>query len=171
MTFKRKEKGKRVKTWLIIILCLVIGLPAAGILIVKFEGEKPKDEFHTAAEIWNDHNFFFIHVKKTDSMGEDGNFEGKIEIIESVDKALPDLLALKPDVLVITGDHSTPSVMKSHSWHPVPFLLWSAENALPDHQTTFGERACAQGGLGTFHATQTLPLALAHAGKINKYGA
>ena len=142
-----------------------------GMKIIPFEGETPKDEFAAAQKAWSEHNFFFIHVKKTDSMGEDGNFEGKVKVIESVDQALPDLLALKPDVLIITGDHSTPAKMKSHSWHPVPFLLWSPELGLPDAQTRFGERSCAVGGLGTFHATQTLPLALSHAGRLTKYGA
>jgi 2,3-bisphosphoglycerate-independent phosphoglycerate mutase len=121
--------------------------------------------------VWDDYDFLFIHIKKTDSMGEDGNFDGKVKVIESVDQALPLLLALEPDVLMITGDHSTPSRMRSHSWHPVPFLLWAPALGLEDQQTSFGERACALGGLGTFHATQTLPLGLAHAGKLNKFGA
>ncbi len=142
-----------------------------GMKVIEFEGETPMDEFDAAKSVWKDHNFFFIHIKKTDSMGEDGNFAGKVKIIESVDQALPQLLNLDPDVLIITGDHSTPSRMKSHSWHPVPFLLWAPELSLPDAQTQFGERYCALGGLGTFHATQTLPFALAHSGKLIKYGA
>ena len=142
-----------------------------GMDVIEFEGEYPKDEFAAVKKIWDDYNFVFIHVKKTDSMGEDGNFDGKVHIIESVDQALPDLLALKPDVLMITGDHSTPARMRSHSWHPVPFLLWSPALGMPDNQDHFGERACQLGGLGTFHATQTLPLALAHAGVLLKYGA
>jgi 2,3-bisphosphoglycerate-independent phosphoglycerate mutase len=142
-----------------------------GMDVIDFEGEHPEDEFKTTGKIWNDYDFFFIHIKKTDSMGEDGNFEGKVKIIEGVDKALPDLLALKPDVLMITGDHSTPARMRMHSWHPVPFLLWSPELGMPDHQTSFGERACAQGGLGIFPATDVMSLALAHAGRLNKYGA
>ena len=142
-----------------------------GMKVIEFDGDSPKDEFAAAKQVWEDHNFFFIHIKKTDSMGEDGNFEGKVKIIESVDQALPDLLALNPDVLIITGDHSTPARMKSHSWHPVPFLLWSPEFGMPDAQSIFGERFCAMGGLGTFHATQTLPLALGHAGKLIKFGA
>lgn len=104
-------------------------------------------------------------------MGEDGNFKGKAEIIESVDAALPKLLDLKPDVLIITGDHSTPARLKSHSWHPVPFLLWAPATHLPDNQTRFGERACAQSGLGTFPAFDSMSLALAHAGRLTKYGA
>ena len=142
-----------------------------GMDVIEFEGEYPEDEFAAAAKVWEDYDFLFIHIKKTDSMGEDGNFDGKVKVIESVDQALPLLLALEPDVLMITGDHSTPSRMRSHSWHPVPFLLWAPALGLEDQQTSFGERACALGGLGTFHATQTLPLGLAHAGKLNKFGA
>ena len=103
--------------------------------------------------------------------GEDGNFDGKVHIIESVDQALPKLLELEPDVLIITGDHSTPAKMKSHSWHPVPFLLWAPETVIPDRQTSFGERSCQAGGLGTSPALDTMSLALAHANRINKYGA
>ena len=142
-----------------------------GMDVIEFEGDTPKDEFAAAKEVWDDYDFFFIHIKKTDSMGEDGNFEGKAKIIESVDQALPDLLALKPDVIMITGDHSTPARMRSHSWHPVPFLLWAPALGMADTQAHFGERACALGGLGTIHATQTLPMALAHTGRLQKYGA
>jgi 2,3-bisphosphoglycerate-independent phosphoglycerate mutase len=142
-----------------------------GMDIIQFNGEYPADEFSAVAEHWDKYNFFFVHVKKTDSMGEDGNFDGKVKIIESVDQALPRLLELKPDVLVITGDHSTPAKLKSHSWHPVPWLLWAPESHMPDAQTRFGERACAQGGLGTFPATDTIPLMLGHALKLGKFGA
>lgn len=104
-------------------------------------------------------------------MGEDGNFEGKKDIIESVDRALPKLMHLKPDVLIITGDHSTPAKMRAHSWHPVPLLLWAPERGLPDKEVAFGERNCSQGGLGSFHATEIPALALAHAGRLKKFGA
>jgi 2,3-bisphosphoglycerate-independent phosphoglycerate mutase len=142
-----------------------------GMDVIEFAGEYPADEFAAVKTIWVDYDFFFVHIKKTDSMGEDGNFDGKVKIIESVDAALPALLDLKPDVLIITGDHATPALLKSHSWHPVPFLLWAPEAQLPDMQTRFGERFCAQGGLSTFPALQTMPLALGHAGRLNKYGA
>lgn len=142
-----------------------------GMDIIDFNGDTPEDEFTTVKSIWDKYDFFFIHIKKTDSTGEDGNFEGKVKVIETVDKALPKLLNLNPDVLIITGDHSTPSLLKSHSWHPVPFLLYAPETHIPDSQTEFGERACTQGGLGTFKALATLPLALAHAEKLIKFGA
>jgi 2,3-bisphosphoglycerate-independent phosphoglycerate mutase len=128
-------------------------------------------EFNAAKEHWNEHDFFFIHIKKTDSYGEDGNLEAKAKIIEEVDQALPVLLDLNPDVLIITGDHSTPSVLKSHSWHPVPFLLWAPKTHRTDFETVFTERNCARGGLGTFPAVETMSLALAHAGRLQKFGA
>ena len=142
-----------------------------GMDMIDFEGERPADEFNALKSIWQQYDFFFVHIKKTDSMGEDGNFEGKKEVIENVDQALEQLLALNPDVVIITGDHSTPAKMRSHSWHPVPLLLWAPERGLADNQEAFGERNCANGGLGTFHATEILPLALAHAGRLKKYGA
>jgi 2,3-bisphosphoglycerate-independent phosphoglycerate mutase len=142
-----------------------------GMDAIPFEGEYPEDEFAAAGKVWNEYDFFFIHIKKTDSMGEDGNFDGKVDIIEGVDRAIRKLLALKPDVLIITGDHSTPAVMKSHSWHPVPLLLWTNGIHMPDSQTHFGERACAQGGIGSIPATEVMLLALGHAGRIAKYGA
>ena len=142
-----------------------------GMDVSQFSGETPADEFAAVSAIWEDHDFVFIHVKKTDSMGEDGNFAGKMKVIESVDQALPALMGLKPDVVAITGDHSTPVPMRTHSWHPVPLLLWSAKNALPDEQTKFGESYCAKGGLGTLPATDLMPLLLAHAGRLEKFGA
>jgi 2,3-bisphosphoglycerate-independent phosphoglycerate mutase len=142
-----------------------------GMDIIDVEGDTPEDEFKAAAKVWDAYDFFFIHIKKTDSMGEDGNFDGKIKIIEGVDKALPDLLALSPDVLIITGDHSTPALLKSHSWHPVPLLFWAPATQMSDFETKFGERNCAKGGLGTFPSTDIMSLALAHAGRLAKYGA
>lgn len=143
----------------------------AGMDIVQFSGETPEDEFNALASAWEDYDFFFVHIKKTDSKGEDGDFTGKAQIIETLDAALPRLLDLKPDVLIITGDHSTPARLKTHSWHPVPFLLWAPATARPDDQVQFGERSCARGGFGTISALDTLPLALAHALRLNKFGA
>jgi len=142
-----------------------------GMNIVEFPGDRPEDEFAAVAKVWDEHDFFFVHIKKTDSKGEDGDFEGKVKIIEGVDTALPNLLDLEPDVLIITGDHSTPAIMKSHSWHPVPFLLWAPATIRPDDQTEFGERPCARGSLGRFPALDTIPLALAHAERLEKFGA
>ncbi|MEN8173102.1 MAG: 2,3-bisphosphoglycerate-independent phosphoglycerate mutase [Chloroflexota bacterium] len=142
-----------------------------GMDVIEFNGDSPADEFAALKNAWDDYDFFFVHIKKTDSKGEDGDFEGKAKIITSVDDALPALLDLNPDVLMITGDHSTPAVLRSHSWHPVPFLLWAPAAHLSDEQKTFGERACMSGGLGTFPAVEAMSLALAHAGRLTKYGA
>lgn len=133
--------------------------------------DTPADEFDRVAAAWDQYDFFFVHIKYTDSRGEDGDFEAKVKVIEQVDDALPRLLALKPDVLVITGDHSTPAKLKSHSWHPVPALLWAPATHLTDRAEAFGERECALGGLGTFPASELMSLALAHADRLNKYGA
>jgi 2,3-bisphosphoglycerate-independent phosphoglycerate mutase len=142
-----------------------------GMQVIDFYGEKPEDEFSALADVWQDHDFFFIHIKKTDSKGEDGDFDGKAKIIESVDQALPQLLDLKPEVLIITGDHSTPASLRTHSWHPVPFLLWAPASVRPDDQSSFGEKACGRGGLGNISSMDTIPLALAHAGRLEKFGA
>jgi 2,3-bisphosphoglycerate-independent phosphoglycerate mutase len=142
-----------------------------GMTVVDFAGETPEDEFQTAGRVWNDFDFLFIHVKAPDSRGEDGNFDGKVKAIEAVDRALPKLTALKPDVIAITGDHSTPSQMRSHSWHPVPLLVWAPATVRRDAARSFGDQACSQGGLGTFPSAELMPLLLAHAGRLEKYGA
>jgi 2,3-bisphosphoglycerate-independent phosphoglycerate mutase len=129
------------------------------------------DEFETGARIWNAYDFVFCHVKYTDSRGEDGNFEAKCQVIEEVDNALPALLNLNPDVLIITGDHSTPAKYRAHSWHPVPTLLYAPETHMPDRVDVFGERDCMHGALGQFPAADLMPLALAHARRLQKYGA
>ena len=116
-----------------------------------------------------EYDFFFVHYKWTDSAGEDGDFDRKVALLEAFDEHVPALLDVAPDVLVIAGDHSTPAVMAAHSWHPVPFLL-HAKTAFLDRTTTFSERACMQGGLGRFPATDALRLMLAHAGKLAKFG-
>jgi 2,3-bisphosphoglycerate-independent phosphoglycerate mutase len=130
-----------------------------------------QDEFNKVAEIWADYDFVFCHVKYTDSRGEDGNFPGKVAVIEEVDRALPTLLGLNPDVLIITGDHSTPAKLRAHSWHPVPLLLHAPETAMPDRAAAFGERECMTGALGQFPAADLMPIALAHAKRMVKYGA
>jgi len=129
------------------------------------------DEFKRVAAIWNDYDFVFCHIKYTDSRGEDGNFDAKVKVIEEVDAALPILTALNPDVFIITGDHSTPATLKSHSWHPVPTLLHAPKTHMPDRAQSFGERECMTGALGQFPAADLMPLALAHANRLAKYGA
>lgn len=122
------------------------------------------------AQHWNDYDFFFIHHKYTDSRGEDGNFDAKVKETENVDSAIPRIMALQPKVVIVTGDHSTPAYLKSHSWHPVPVLLYS-DCCRPDGCQKFGEREALRGGLGQFEAKYLMTLALANAGRMGKYGA
>jgi len=140
-----------------------------GMDVVDGDAALP-DQMQTLRKTWNDYDFFFLHYKYTDSTGEDGNFPAKVEMIERLDSEVPKIRALDPDVLVVTGDHSTPSLLRSHSWHPVPVLLW-ARTCRPDPVTEFGESYCLRGGLGQFQAMYLLPLALAHAGRLGKFGA
>ncbi len=133
-------------------------------------GQTVADEFETLKKHWNDYDFFYVHVKKTDSYGEDGNFDAKVKVIEEVDENLPKILDLNPDVLVVTGDHSTPCRMKSHSWHPVPYMIRS-KVARAGLSEKFDEFECARGTLGTFYALDSMTLILAHSGRLEKYGA
>jgi 2,3-bisphosphoglycerate-independent phosphoglycerate mutase len=133
-------------------------------------GDTIESEFDTLIKHYPEYDFFYLHIKPTDSAGEDGDFERKARIIEQIDALLPRLLALKPDVLIIASDHSTPAMLKSHSWHPVPVLLYS-KWCRPDAVREFSESACAAGALGRFPSTQIMPLALAHALKLEKFGA
>ncbi len=134
-------------------------------------GTTHQSEIDTLKQHWNDFDFFFVHIKYTDSRGEDGNFDAKVKVIEEIDTLIPQIEALGPYVLIVTGDHSTPAKLRSHSWHPVPTILWSPD-AMPDRCQVFGERECASlGGLGIFHATTLIPLAMGHAGRVQRYGA
>jgi 2,3-bisphosphoglycerate-independent phosphoglycerate mutase len=134
-------------------------------------GETLEEELATLEGAWGDYDFFYVHVKKIDSAGEDGDFAGKVALIEEVDKVLPRLLANEPDVIVVTGDHSTPAAMKLHSWHPVPVMIYSTV-CRPDDVTVFSESACVTGALGPrMRAVDLMPLALANAGRLEKFGA
>jgi 2,3-bisphosphoglycerate-independent phosphoglycerate mutase len=134
-------------------------------------GDTWEEELTALRNNWKDYDFFFLHFKKTDSAGEDGDYEKKRALIEEVDAAIPRIMGLGPDVIVVTGDHSTPSHLKSHSWHPVPVLIRSALNR-KDGVETFGERACVAGALGPhLPAIELMPLAVAHAGRLDKFGA
>jgi len=129
-----------------------------------------EDEFAVLKQNYSNYDFFFLHIKGTDAAGEDGDFARKVRVIEQVDNALPSLTSLEPDVIVVTGDHSTPALLKGHSWHPVPFLLYS-KWCRPDGVDQFSESACLFGGLGRFPATDVMPLAMANALKLTKFGA
>ncbi|MGE5619171.1 MAG: 2,3-bisphosphoglycerate-independent phosphoglycerate mutase [Sphingomonadaceae bacterium] len=134
-------------------------------------GEKLQEEFDALEQRWGEFDFFYLHVKRTDSAGEDGDFDRKVAHIEELDALLPRLTNLGPDVVIVTGDHSTPSVLRAHSWHPVPVLLWS-RHCRPDGVDRFGERACMAGSLGSrLSSVELMPLALANALRLEKYGA
>ncbi len=142
---------------------------ACGMEVVEC-GKRFADLVAAARERWNDFDFFFLHIKGTDAAGEDGDLAAKARVIEEVDAGLPELLTLEPDVLAITGDHSTPAPMRSHSWHPVPLLL-AAANAFVDGASRFTEEAATRGHLGTFPSRHLMGLLLAHAGRLAKFGA
>lgn len=133
-------------------------------------GDDFASEIETLKENWDRHDFFFLHYKKTDSAGEDGDFDRKVKCIEEVDGLLPGILELEPDVLVVTGDHSTPAVLKAHSWHPSPLLLNSPWE-IPGGAGKFSERACARGGLGIFDAVHLISLMMAGGRRLAKFGA
>lgn len=142
----------------------------AGMNILDVKGSTLADEFTCLEKHWREHDFFYLHFKKTDTCGENGDFDGKVKAIEEFDEQFPRLLALNPDVVIVTGDHSSPAVMKFHSWHPVPLMIWS-RYCRPDGISEFGERTCARGSLGHVNAKHILFIALANAGRVAKYGA
>lgn len=134
-------------------------------------GDTLDEELQALERHWDGYDFFYLHVKRIDSAGEDGDFNRKVALIEEVDKQVPKIMNLQPDVLIVTGDHSTPSVLASHSWHPVPVLLRSG-HCRPDDVNRFGERPCIAGALGPrFPAKDLMVLALANAKRLNKFGA
>jgi 2,3-bisphosphoglycerate-independent phosphoglycerate mutase len=140
-----------------------------GMEILK-TGESLQEEIETLRKHFDRYDFFYVHFKKTDSAGEDGNFKMKVKSIEEIDRVLPSIFKLKPDVLAITGDHSTPALLKSHSWHPNPILLFS-KYVRPDGIRRFTERHCQGGQLSRFPAVDVIPLMLANGLKLKKFGA
>jgi 2,3-bisphosphoglycerate-independent phosphoglycerate mutase len=128
------------------------------------------DEIISLKDNFDKYDFFFFHVKATDAAGEDGDFDRKVTVLEEFDRNLPQIVSLKPDVMVITGDHSTPAALGAHSWHPVPVLI-SGRYCRPDKVSAFNEVACIAGGLGHISACHLMPLAMANALKLEKYGA
>ena len=127
------------------------------------------EEVDTLHANWKDHDFFFLHYKPADAAGEDGDFDAKVKCLEQLDVHLPRIMELEPDVLMVAGDHATPAIMASHSWHPVPFMLHS-KLTLGEGVDGFSERACAQGSLGRIPAETIMLLALSHSGKLAKFG-
>ncbi len=141
----------------------------AGMEALACPGGLP-EQLDVVRRRWDDYDFFFIHYKNTDAAGEDGDFERKCHALEEFDAWLPSLMDTHPDVLMIAGDHSTPSTMAAHSWHPVPFLLHSV-HARDGNAQNFNEPECLKGSLGVFPAVDVMPLAMAHAMRFQKYGA
>jgi len=161
----------------------VFGLRAAGIArytlrgLAQLLGLDPleagatfADEVASLREHWHAYDFFFVHYEDTDKPGEDGNFDAKVAALERFDAFVPALESLGPDVLVITGDHSTPSVLKAHGWQPVPVLV-ASRYSQGDPVTAFTERACLGGSLGILPAQHLMPIVMAHAGRLTKFGA
>jgi 2,3-bisphosphoglycerate-independent phosphoglycerate mutase len=144
----------------------------AGMQIVG-QAQTLAEQMDVLEQRWGDFDFFFIHYKYTDSTGEDGNFEAKVKKIEELDAAVPRIVKLNPNVLIVTGDHSTPSMLKSHSWHPVPTLLVAPHCRFdpPRADLAFSEKDSLRGGLGQFEAKYLMSLAMANAGRLGKYGA
>ena len=145
-------------------LASLVGMDIVG------DAQTLDEQMDVLKSVWDQYDFFFIHFKYTDSTGEDGAFDAKVQRTEEYDSAVPRSMDLGPDVLIATGDHSTPSMLASHSWHPVPTLLW-AKNCRCDAATEFGEQQCVTGGLGQFEAKHLMTLALANAGRLAKFGA
>lgn len=142
---------------------------ACGMEVVPCEKRFPQI-VPTVAQNWDRFDYFFIHVKQTDQAGEDGDLATKVKVLEEVDAAMPALLELGPDVIAITGDHSTPAPMLAHSWHPIPLLLYS-HICFADETREFTESAAIHGHLGTIRSRELIGLMLANAGRLKKYGA
>jgi 2,3-bisphosphoglycerate-independent phosphoglycerate mutase len=145
-------------------LAKLVGMEALAV------GPAIEDSLATLKENWGRFDFFFVHYKYTDTAGEDGDFDRKVAKLEEVDAAINALVDLEPDVLMIAGDHSTPAKMASHSWHPLPVILHSAY-CLVDTVKKFDEVACLGGALGRMPTADLMPLALANARRLNKFGA
>jgi 2,3-bisphosphoglycerate-independent phosphoglycerate mutase len=145
-------------------LARLVGMDIVG------DAQTLEQQVDVLEQAWDQYDFFFIHFKYTDSTGEDGNFDAKVQRIEELDTIIPRIEKLKPTVLIVTGDHSTPCFLRSHSWHPVPTLLVS-DCCRTDHLEEFNEGTCIRGGLGQFEAKYLMTLALANAGRLSKYGA
>jgi 2,3-bisphosphoglycerate-independent phosphoglycerate mutase len=128
-----------------------------------------RDEVDTLSSRFQEHDFFYLHYKHADAAGEDGDFDAKVHALEEVDEFIPELVDLNPDALIVAGDHATPSILAAHSWHPVPLLIHS-NLTLGEGVAAFDERNCALGSIGRIPATQVMLLALAHAGKLIKFG-
>jgi 2,3-bisphosphoglycerate-independent phosphoglycerate mutase len=168
--FPTMQEIYKLKPVAIAVYPMYRGLARLVGMAIAEAGTTLADEFDALKKNYAKYDFFFLHMKGTDSAGEDKDFDRKVKLLEQLDGALPGLLGLNPDVLVITGDHSTPAVFGGHSWHPVPVLI-SAKYCRPDGVKKFSEKAFLAGGLGHIQTTQIMPLAMANALKLAKFGA
>lgn len=141
-----------------------------GMEVVDVNGYSIKDEINTLKNFYKDYDFIYLHIKKTDSYGEDGNFDEKVKVIEEFDSYLPEILSLNFDTICVTGDHSTPTVMKSHSFHPVPILIHSPY-VFKYFSNRFNEKDCLKGELGIIRGEDIISLLLAHSRRLKKFGA
>jgi 2,3-bisphosphoglycerate-independent phosphoglycerate mutase len=136
---------------------------------VRHEPKAYDESIRILKENYNDYQFFFFHVKETDLAGEDGNFPEKVKAVENTDKLIPEIMGLNPQVLVMTGDHSTPCLFKGHSFHPVPLMIVTGTGETDGK--VFHEKNCILGSVGTIFSKQLMSLAMAHSMKLDKYGA
>jgi len=164
------EQRYRLKAAAVAVYPMYRGLARLVGMDVLQTGKSLADQFATVRKHWDAYSFFYVHLKAADAAGEDGDFARKVQVLEEADAELTALVALKPDCLVVTGDHATPALLKQHSWHSVPFLLRS-QWEVPDEVASFGERACMRGCLGTFPAQAAMQMMLAGSLKLTKYGA
>ncbi len=141
-----------------------------GMEVLQVSDKTIAGEIETLKGSMDNYDFIYLHIKGTDSYGEDGNFDGKVGVIEEFDSSVPEIMHLDPDVLVVTGDHSTPSIAMSHSWHPVPIMINSKYSRLSNIKG-FNETECNKGSLGIIKSTDIMPLLLAHSGRLKKFGA
>jgi len=164
------EEAYRLRAAAIAVYPMYRGLARLVGMTILAPGSNWGEQVAALREHWEAYDFFFLHYKYTDAAGEDGDFDRKVKCIEEFDGQVGAVADLQPDVLIVTGDHSTPAALRNHSWHPVPVVL-AARSCRPDAATTFGEAQCLHGGLGQIEAKYLLPLALAHAGRLAKFGA
>jgi 2,3-bisphosphoglycerate-independent phosphoglycerate mutase len=164
------EEVYRLRAGAIAVYPMYRGLARLVGMSILPAGGSWAEQVERLRENWHDYDFFFLHYKYTDAAGEDGDFARKVKCIEEFDAQIAGVMELRPDVVIVTGDHSTPASWRNHSWHPVPVLL-AARTCRPDAATRFGEDQCLRGGLGQIEAKYLMPLALAHAGRLGKYGA
>ena len=138
-----------------------------------------EEEVELLNEHYDDYDFFYLHYKDPDARGEDGDFLGKVKTLEHFDGLLPQIISensakfekgeFKFDVVAITGDHSTPSVVGGHTQHSVPLAINS--NLMKGYDTTkhFTEEECISGSLGRLEGIELMPFLLSNARKLNKF--